>query len=107
MLKPAKMEAVGHECLARLGAGYHTTTASPCLTGVSLKSSGALPAIGFALNEVNLQKAVSVWEERTKKQSGTSRNNLYVTGLGCICHSTLGIYYPFPKREERREMSAL
>lgn len=61
------------------GAGHHTTRASPCLSGVSLEPSGALPAVGFALTEIDLQKAIRVWEERTKK-----KNSLAQLGIICV-----------------------
>lgn len=50
-----------------LGQVQGLVTIPSCLTGVSLETTGALSAVGFVPNEINLQKAIRVWEERTKK----------------------------------------
>lgn len=65
-----------------------------------LESSVVLSAVDSVLNEIDLQKAMRVGEERGKY-------NLCAIVPGCICHSSVGISSSFPKREERGEISTV
>lgn len=59
--------------------------------GAVLELSAVLPTVGFALKEIDLQKAVRVGEREDKEHPGASINNVCYWARIC-CHRSLGIY---------------